>query len=71
MEKIEVWTKIAGAWSQTKGEVRKQWGKLTDNDLEHINGQRDVLLGKLQRIYGLSRDKANCQIDEWEQRLKW
>ncbi len=66
-----VWDKISGAWMQFRGEVRKRWGKLTDNDLEQINGQREILLGKLQQAYGIAREEANRQIDEWAQRLKF
>jgi uncharacterized protein YjbJ (UPF0337 family) len=66
-----VWDQIAGAWKQVRGEVRKQWGKLTDDDLEQIKGQRDILVGKLQERYGIAKEEANYQIDAWANRLKF
>jgi uncharacterized protein YjbJ (UPF0337 family) len=65
-----VWDQIAGSWHQVRGEVRKQWGKLTDNDLEEIRGQREILAGKVQHYYGLTKQEANAQIDKWAERLK-
>jgi uncharacterized protein YjbJ (UPF0337 family) len=66
-----VWDKVAGAWTQFRGEVRKQWGKLTDDDIEQIKGQRDVLVGKIQQAYGVAKEDANRQIDEWSDKLKF
>lgn len=66
-----VWDQIAGGWKQVRGEVRKQWGKLTDDDLEQIKGQRDILAGKVQQHYGLAKEEANKQIDEWAHKLKF
>lgn len=65
-----VWNQIAGKWKQVRGEARTQWGKLTDNDLEEIAGQRDKLAGKIQERYGIAQEDANRQIDEWADRLK-
>jgi len=42
-----MWEKIKGSWSQTKGTVKEQWGKLTDDDLLQIEGRRDQLVGKI------------------------
>ncbi|MBX3062436.1 MAG: CsbD family protein [Anaerolineae bacterium] len=69
--KSPVWDKIAGGWTQFRGEVRKQWGKLTDDDLEQIKGQRDILAGKIQQAYGVAKEEANRQIDEWTGNLKY
>ncbi|MCC7207991.1 MAG: CsbD family protein [Anaerolineae bacterium] len=65
-----VWDQIAGAWKQVRGEVRKQWGKLTDDDLEQIKGQRDIMVGKIQQRYGIAREEAERQIDEWSHRIR-
>lgn len=59
------WDRIKGNWKQIKGEARKQWGNLTDDDLDVIAGERDKLVGKLQDRYGIARDKAEKQADEW------
>lgn len=52
------WEKMKGGWSQTKGAVKEQWGKLTDDDLLEIEGRRDQLIGKLQTRYGITREEA-------------
>ncbi len=59
------WDLAKGKWKQVKGSVKTQWGKLTDDDLEIIAGQRDLLVGKIQERYGISKDAALKQIDEW------
>ena len=66
-----VWDQIAGSRKQVRGEARKQWGKLTDDDLEQIKGQRDVLVGKLQQRYGLAKEDAQRQIDNWSRTLRF
>jgi uncharacterized protein YjbJ (UPF0337 family) len=62
------WAKYKGAWTQTKGEAKEQWGKLTDNDLEEIDGRREVLVGKLQTRYAISREEAERQVGTFESR---
>ncbi len=64
-----VWDQIAGAWKQVRGQARQQWGKLTDNDLEQIKGKRDELAGRIQQRYGITKEEANRQIDDWANRL--
>ena len=59
------WDTVKGQWSQLKGELRKQWGKLTDSDYEQIAGEKDKLLGKLQERYGWSRDEAERSAKEY------
>ena len=66
-----VWDQIAGNWKQATGQVRKQWGKLTDDDMEQIKGQRDIMAGKIQERYGVAKEDANRQIDEWANKLKF
>ena len=63
--------RIAGNWKQVKGEIRKQWGDLTDDELEMIAGERDKLAGRLQERYGIAKDEANRQIDRWANDLKF
>ena len=60
------WDRLQGNWKQVKGKIRQQWGKLTDDTLAKINGQRQVLVGKIQEAYGISRDEAERQVREWE-----
>ena len=66
-----VWDQIAGKWKQVSGEAKKQWGDLTDDELMEINGNRDILAGKIQEKYGLAKEDVNRQIDEWAGKLKY
>lgn len=65
-----MWDQVAGKWKQLKGQVRTQWGKLTDDDFEEIAGRREMLAGKLQERYGIAKEEANRQIDRWADDLK-
>jgi uncharacterized protein YjbJ (UPF0337 family) len=56
---------IKGKWNQLKGEVKVQWGKLTDDELDEINGNYDKIVGKLQERYGYKRDRAEREADEF------
>jgi len=57
---------LKGQWTQLKGQVRKQWGKLTDDEIDQIKGDSEILIGKLQERYGYSREQAQREIDRWE-----
>ncbi len=65
-----IWDKIRGSWTQTKGAVKEQWGKLTDNDLMEIRGRREQLVGKIQTRYGISHEEAEAQVSGWERHYK-
>lgn len=60
------WDRVEGNWKQFKGNVREQWGKLTDDHLDVIAGKRDQLVGKIQESYGITRDEADRQVKDWE-----
>jgi uncharacterized protein YjbJ (UPF0337 family) len=49
-----------------KGEIKTQWGKLTDNDIDQIAGQSEKLIGKLQERYGYARDRAEREFSEFD-----
>lgn len=51
-----------GNWMQFKGKVQEQWGKLTNDDLDVVNGQRDQLVGCIQEREGVAQDAAEKQI---------
>ncbi|MCE9634776.1 MAG: CsbD family protein [Planctomycetes bacterium] len=57
--------RIAGNWKQVKGKVKEQWGKLTDDDLDVVNGRAEQLVGRLQERYGLAKDAARKEYDGW------
>lgn len=63
-----MWEKIKGSWAQTKGAVKEQWGKLTDDDLMEIQGRREKLVGKIQTRYGISHEQAEAQVGGWEKK---
>jgi uncharacterized protein YjbJ (UPF0337 family) len=65
-----MWAKIKGSWTQTKGAVKEQWGKLTDNDLMEIEGRREKLVGKIQTRYAISHEQAEAQVSGWEKKHK-
>jgi len=56
---------LKGKWKQLKGEVQKQWGDLTNDDLDVINGERTKLEGKLQEKYGLKKEEVRRELDEF------
>lgn len=59
------WDQIEGKWKQFSGSARQRWGKLTDNDWETIAGKKDVLAGLIQERYGVAKEEAEKQADEW------
>ena len=64
------WDQVAGKWKQYKGQAKEKWGKMTDDDLDVIDGRRQQLVGKIQEHYGLARDAAERQADEFVRSLK-
>jgi len=62
-----------GRWRQLRGELRSWWGRLSDDDLENIAGQKDTLLGMLQEKYGYTREQAQHEVDrrlkEYDERM--
>ena len=63
------WDKIAGQWKQIGSQVKAKWAKLTDDDLMAISARKDALIGKIQERYGIMRDEAERQVDEWLARM--
>lgn len=59
------WDQAEGKWKQMKGSIKQQWGKLSDNDLTVIGGSRDKFVGKLQERYGIAKEEAQKQADDW------
>jgi uncharacterized protein YjbJ (UPF0337 family) len=60
------WDEAAGKWNQFKGAVKEKWGKLTDDDLTQIAGNRDRLVGKIQERYGIAKEVADEQVKMWK-----
>ena len=60
------WDRIEGNWKQFKGKVKQQWGKLTDDQLDVILGKRDALAGRIQEVYGITKDETEKQLAAWQ-----
>jgi uncharacterized protein YjbJ (UPF0337 family) len=59
------WNQIAGDWKQLTGKVKEKWGKLTHDDLIVIAGKRDQLVGSIQQHYGIAKEQAEKDADEF------
>lgn len=64
------WDQIQGNWKQVTGKVKEKWGKLTDDDLTTVAGKRDQLAGILQNRYGLAKEQAERELDDFMKTLK-
>jgi uncharacterized protein YjbJ (UPF0337 family) len=59
------WDRIEGNWKQLSGKVQEKWGKLTEDHIKVVAGKHDQLMGKIQEVYGIGKDEANKQINEF------
>ena len=57
-----------GKWVQFKGEVKKQWGKFTDDDLTQVEGDYEKFLGRIQERYGDKKEEVMRWADDWYSR---
>lgn len=64
------WDQIEGNWKQFKGSAQIQWGKLTDDELDHMEGSRLKLEGKIQEKYGVAKEEAKRQVEEWLRKVQ-
>ena len=55
---------IKGNWNIAKGKLKQKWGELTDDDLDYVDGQKDELLGRIQRRTGKTREEIEKAINE-------
>jgi len=62
------WDRVEGQWKQFTGNVQAQWGKLTNDDMDVVEGNREKLAGRIQERYGVEKDEAERQIDDWLKR---
>jgi uncharacterized protein YjbJ (UPF0337 family) len=56
---------LKGQWMQIKGKVREQWGKLTDDEIDQMQGNAEQLIGKIQERYGRTREQAEQEVNSW------
>ena len=59
------WDQVQGKWKQLSGSAKQKWAKLTDNDLDYIAGSHERFVGKLQERYGIAKEEAQNQADQW------
>ena len=59
---------LEGNWKQIKGEIRKQWGRLTDDEVAQLEGSTQKLVGKLQEKYGWTKEETEKQLREFSER---
>jgi uncharacterized protein YjbJ (UPF0337 family) len=64
------WDEVERSWNELKGEVKRQWSKLTDEDVEIVKGKYPELLGLLQERYGHAKEQAEREINDWAKRLR-
>jgi uncharacterized protein YjbJ (UPF0337 family) len=64
------WDQIEGKWKQLAGSVQERWGKLTDDEVQMLTGQKDQLAGKIQERYGMTKAEAETQAEAWSRALK-
>lgn len=63
------WDMIKGQWTQMKGAAKAKWGEITDDEADKAEGDRDKMIGLIQKKYGVARDEAERQVDEWSKQL--
>lgn len=63
-------TYMKGNWYELKGNVQKQWGKLTESDISEINGDTNILIGKVMKAYSKSKDDAQKEVDRFCQEIE-
>ena len=60
-----------GNFKQLKGKIKQQWGKLTDDEIDQLEGHAEILAGKLQERYGLNQEEAERQAKEFRSKNDW
>ena len=63
------WDRIEGNWKEFKGKARQQWGKLTDDDIDVVEGKRTELAGRIQQRYGVAQDGPNARSTTGSKRM--
>jgi uncharacterized protein YjbJ (UPF0337 family) len=64
------WDQIEGQWKQFGSQVKSQWAKFTDDDIKNLSAKKDDLIGKIQERYGILKDEAEHQVDQWLKDMK-
>jgi uncharacterized protein YjbJ (UPF0337 family) len=59
------WDTIKGQWTEWTGKIKEKWGKLTDDDLDVVEGKKDQLVGAIQKRYGYAKEQAEKEVDDF------
>lgn len=57
---------LKGKWEQLKGNIQRDWGKLTNDDMDVIEGNAKILVGKLQERYGMTKEAAEKEVEKYK-----
>ncbi|MGR9108019.1 MAG: CsbD family protein [Gammaproteobacteria bacterium] len=60
------WNQVEGNWKEFTGKAKETWGKFTDDELDQIAGKRDMLVGQIQKRYGIAQEAAEKQVKDFE-----
>jgi uncharacterized protein YjbJ (UPF0337 family) len=64
------WDQIEGQWKQLGSQLKSKWAKFTDDDVKNLGAKKDELVGKIQERYGVLKDEAEAQVDQWIKEIK-
>ena len=64
------WNQMQTRWPQMRGSLRHRWGRLTEDDLDVIAGDRDIFIGRVQERYSVPREEARQRVEEWMRTLE-
>lgn len=64
------WDQVEGKWKQIEGSARAHWGKLTDDDWQTVAGKKEHLVGRIQERYGIAKEVAEKQAEEWSRAVQ-
>jgi uncharacterized protein YjbJ (UPF0337 family) len=56
---------IKGDWNIIKGKLKQQWARLTDDDLQYLDGKQDELVGRIQKRTGETREAVEDAIRKY------
>ncbi|WP_121062536.1 CsbD family protein [Chachezhania antarctica] len=59
------WDIVQGNWTEYQGRVRSAFGKLTDDEVQQVKGDREQLEGLIQKKYGKTKEEAHQEVDKW------
>ncbi len=58
-----------GSWNELKGKIKSRWAKFTDNDINEVEGNLEQIAGKLQKVYGYAKEKAEQEYNDFKTSL--